>query len=215
MPRVSAAHTEARRGQILDAALTCFARQGFHAATMQDIIAESGLSAGAIYNYFGSKEEIIEAIAAARHAREQAVVAEAQRQPEAAKAVAAIRDAFFSQLRDPEQRRRRRVSIQLWAEAQRNPRVLRMVRRGLDGPRRLLSGLVLEAQKRREMRRDVDPDAVARLMIAVYHGFVLQVDWDERVAVEPYVALLDVVLGALSAPRGPGRASRRRRRGSR
>ena len=52
MPRVAAEHLSARRQQILHAAEACFSRNGFHKTTMQDIIAETGLSAGAIYNYF-------------------------------------------------------------------------------------------------------------------------------------------------------------------
>src|SRR3989304_6177982 len=56
MPKVTEAHLEARRSQILDAAWTCFARKGYHQATMQDICQESGLSPGAIYRYFESKE---------------------------------------------------------------------------------------------------------------------------------------------------------------
>ncbi|OLT28976.1 transcriptional regulator [Actinomadura sp. CNU-125] len=62
MPRVSEEHLERRRRQILDAARACFIRQGVHATSMQDIFAEAGLSAGAVYRYFKSKTEIIEAI---------------------------------------------------------------------------------------------------------------------------------------------------------
>lgn len=64
MPRVSDAHLEARRRQILEAARACFAANGFHSTSMQDILRESGLSAGAVYRYFDSKEAIIAAIAA-------------------------------------------------------------------------------------------------------------------------------------------------------
>src|SRR3712207_6164045 len=63
MPRVSAEHLEGRRNQILDAARRCFAANGFHSTSMQDILAESGLSAGAVYRYFSGKEDIIAAIA--------------------------------------------------------------------------------------------------------------------------------------------------------
>lgn len=52
-----------RRREILDAALLCFRRRGFHQATMQEICAEAGLSPGALYRYFGSKADIIAAIA--------------------------------------------------------------------------------------------------------------------------------------------------------
>ena len=37
MPKVTEAHLEARREQILDAAAECFARKGFHRSTMHDI----------------------------------------------------------------------------------------------------------------------------------------------------------------------------------
>lgn len=63
MPRVSAEHLERRRQQILDAAQLCFARRGFHETSMQDIFTESGLSAGAVYRYFKSKNDIIAALA--------------------------------------------------------------------------------------------------------------------------------------------------------
>lgn len=52
-----------RRRQIMDAAIYCFRLRGFHQATMQEICAEAQISAGALYRYFGSKAEIISAIA--------------------------------------------------------------------------------------------------------------------------------------------------------
>jgi len=68
MPKVSDAHREGRRDQILDAAMERFTAQGLQVTTMADIIAASGLSAGAIYGYFDSKQEL--AIAVARRAIE-------------------------------------------------------------------------------------------------------------------------------------------------
>ena len=62
MPKVSAEHLANRRQQILDAAASCFARNGFHRTSMQDIVKESGLSAGLIYRYFTGKDDMIVAI---------------------------------------------------------------------------------------------------------------------------------------------------------
>ncbi|HVM95812.1 MAG TPA: TetR/AcrR family transcriptional regulator [Candidatus Acidoferrales bacterium] len=197
MPKVSQAHLDARRGQILEGAVACFARQGFHRTTMQDIVSECGLSPGAIYNYFEGKEQIIEAIADARHGKEEAFIAAAKEQATVGDALRQIRDGFFRDLDDPHERRRRRVSIQLWAEAQRNPRIKKLVRRGIDQPRELLAALIRDGQQRKEVAADLDPEATARLMIAVFHGFVLQLDWDGHAQVEPYVEVLDALLKRL------------------
>ena len=47
----------------MNAAMSCAAREGFHKTTMAHVVAESGLSAGAVYGYFSSKAELIQAIA--------------------------------------------------------------------------------------------------------------------------------------------------------
>src|SRR5213595_4067731 len=52
-----------RRTQILDAALVCFDKRGFHQASMHDISAEAGISVGLIYRYFANKEAVIAAMA--------------------------------------------------------------------------------------------------------------------------------------------------------
>lgn len=63
MPKISEARKLERSRQILDAARRCFAEKGFHRASMSDVIRESGLSAGAVYSYYSSKEQLIAAVA--------------------------------------------------------------------------------------------------------------------------------------------------------
>ncbi len=63
MPKTSAAAKEARQEQILTAAVRCFARRGYHATTIEDLVAETGLSRGALYLYFPSKEALYLALA--------------------------------------------------------------------------------------------------------------------------------------------------------
>src|SRR5450755_2420570 len=55
--------TTDRRRQILQAAMACFAKRGFHQATMHDISEEAGISVGLIYRYFQNKEAVISAMA--------------------------------------------------------------------------------------------------------------------------------------------------------
>ena len=64
MPKVSEEYRAERRAHILAAARRCFVRDGFHGTSMHDLVEEAGVSSGAVYRYFPSKDAVIEAIAA-------------------------------------------------------------------------------------------------------------------------------------------------------
>ena len=130
----------------MDAAVACFAREGFHRTTMQDIVAETGLSAGAIYRYFPAKEDIVAAIAAEHHTREAAVLADARAATQAGDLLRDLARVSLGQLSDPAEQRWRRVTIQLWGEALRDERVMQIVRSGLDEPLEIIAGLLRRGQ---------------------------------------------------------------------
>ena len=65
MPKVTEEHKRRRREQILEGARRCFARHGYAGATVARLEEETGLSRGAIFNYFPNKEAIFLAIAQA------------------------------------------------------------------------------------------------------------------------------------------------------
>jgi AcrR family transcriptional regulator len=53
---------EEKRGQILFAAVECFATTGYHAVSISDLAKHAGISKGLMYNYFSSKEELLKSI---------------------------------------------------------------------------------------------------------------------------------------------------------
>lgn len=59
MPKLTDEYRERRRRFIETCAFACFARDGFQATSIEDIVAATGLSAPAVYRYIGSKEELI------------------------------------------------------------------------------------------------------------------------------------------------------------
>jgi AcrR family transcriptional regulator len=61
MARMTQAYLDARREDILEAARSLFLNRGFASVTMQDIATEAGISAGAIYRYYPSKDELARA----------------------------------------------------------------------------------------------------------------------------------------------------------
>ena len=148
MPRISAARASAQRERILDAALTCFAREGFHAATMQDIVAESGLSPGAIYGYFKGKTEVVMAIASERHAMERRRMEDALAAADLDTSLARLIEGFVLGLRDPQEKKWRRLAVQLWAESLSNPRLKREALAGVSQAVEILSPMIAQAQRR-------------------------------------------------------------------
>jgi AcrR family transcriptional regulator len=174
MPRVSDQHRAARRAQILEAARGCFAREGFHRTSMADILGEAGLSAGAVYRYFRSKEEIVAAIAgqAGEGLRERlAEVAGAEPPPAPAEVLEALLEFVDSEAR-PEGSLR--IALQVWAEALRDPSLAARVEQTYA---MLRGGLVLacrRAQGSGQLAPDLDPDAVGRVLFSLVPGYVLR-----------------------------------------
>jgi AcrR family transcriptional regulator len=62
MPKLSQEVIEEKKGRIEEAAKQLFIKQGFHATSMRDIAARTGTSLGNLYNYYSTKEEILESI---------------------------------------------------------------------------------------------------------------------------------------------------------
>lgn len=193
MPKVTDAHREARRRTILDAAGTCFAREGFHRTSMTQIATEAGVSTGALYLYFPSKEDIVEAIAEERHALEGALAATALAHPDTRRALHDLATAYLAWLSDPGEQHRRRVTVQLWAEALRNERVAAIVGTGVD-QRHQISAFVRARQRQGHITPGVDPDAVSRVLLSIILGFVLQQAWDPTLDVGGYRGVLDAMI---------------------
>lgn len=158
----------------MDAALRCFARKGFHETTLQDVFRESGLSAGAVYRYFKSKNDLIQAITAEEAAPITAIIesALAQDPVPGADEIAGRLAAALQELSGPDGPAR--VAPSSWAEALHDPAVADIVR-GVWGP--LRSGWIEAARRMRDDGRlppGTDADAAGAALFSVVPGFLLQ-----------------------------------------
>jgi len=173
VPRVSETHLAARRQQILDAARTCFLRNGFHATSIQDVIAEAGLSVGAVYRYFPSKTELISAIA-------DHVVGEVEATLSAVAADESIPlpDAMARAVDLMEHNLgtdgMMRLAVQLWAEALRNRAIGALVSGVYNGLRATFIALARRAMTSGELPASADPEAVGAALFSLLLGFGLQ-----------------------------------------
>ncbi|SFV36905.1 TetR/AcrR family transcriptional regulator [Hyphomicrobium facile] len=119
MPKLKPDTQRARREHILDAALTCFARGGFHATTMQTICREAGVSPGALYVYFDSKEALIAGLCERDRAEFAERFASLATAPDFLEALNAIGQHYFID----EGAEKQRFVIEMGIEATRNPRI--------------------------------------------------------------------------------------------
>ncbi len=169
--RTTDAHVEARQNQILDAAWVCFAERGYRQATMQDIATEAGLSTGAIYLYYESKDALVRAL-------NQRSLETGRRMVEAARAKSAgplstirsIGAAMISVFSDPGFEAATRLSIEMWPEMIRNEEMAAGSRREMGFWRQEVGKLLREAQEAGEISSDADPDTLAVLSICAWEG---------------------------------------------
>jgi AcrR family transcriptional regulator len=156
MPRVTQAHLDARRQQIIDAARARFATHGFARTSMTDLVEASGLSVGAIYRYFKGKDQIVAAIC------EQA----SQALP--AELTAESAHDFLEHIRTmAREEDHARLVAQIYAEAAVSPRLADLVRRQLDDLRTAVAEL-LPGHKPAEAGR------IAEAFVALCNGYTQQ-----------------------------------------
>jgi AcrR family transcriptional regulator len=201
VPKVSKAHLEARREQILDAALACFARNGFHETTIQDIAREADLSHGAIYRYFPSKDDIIEETSARDRRGRARRFAEALDGAAPVDALDRIFTAYVEQQAAPGHQDTWRLRIQLIGEAILNPKVNALFRETWAEVFARLAGLVRQGQEQGEIDPDLDPVSVARVIAAVHNGIALQQTIDPTVDAD---GCMDVIRALLRNGLGGG-----------
>jgi TetR/AcrR family transcriptional regulator, repressor for uid operon len=198
MPKIKPETSAARRDEILQAAETCFARQGFHQTTIQDVIKESGLSAGCIYSYFASKEDLIQAIGEYRHARDGALLVVEDGDTDPLEGLRVIARAFLGDLQKEQGLRPRRVALQLWAEALRDEVVREQVTTGIRKPIAVIVKLLRRGQGVGLVDSTIDPRAIARTMVAMFQGFVLQRLWGEPFSTAEAMDAFEVFLAGLA-----------------
>lgn len=209
MPKVSEDHRRARREEILLAATRCVAREGFHKTTMAHVIAESGLSAGAVYGYFRGKNDLIRAIAERSIGQVAHLLLGLAEGPERVGPLDAVAvflrqiDALASEPAGPG-RDVFKVGIQAWAEAARDPEIHALAAEQMGAVRSALADVVRRSQRDGTMGSQADPDAVAQVLFALLPGFVVEAVVLGDVTPDSYLSGLRALLAPAEAVTGPG-----------
>jgi AcrR family transcriptional regulator len=191
MPKVSAQYRDERRAHILAAARRCFVRDGFHQTSMQDLVREAGMSSGAVYRYFDSKDAMIVAIAEQNLDQVVAIMRESvQRGVGAGAAVAAAMEYVAARHADDGFGA---IALLVWAEALRNPALATRLRESFD------AGVAALADIARAMsgsHTEVAPEALASALVCLLPGYILEMTIRGADAVK---AIPDAVRGLIAA----------------
>lgn len=158
-----------RREEILDAALLCFREKGFHAANMSSIAKAFGMSAGHIYNYFNSKEDIIGALVARwlkQYISETLIVAE--KDPEIQKE--RLYKIVYRELDKRINSGDKALLFEIAAESLRNEKIARIIRSAEQEAAKYLTQQALERYQ--ALNREPPKDLVYRLAVgnAIFNG---------------------------------------------
>ena len=164
-----------RPRELLDAALAVFSQHGYRNTRLDDVAEAAGVTKGAIYHYFDTKEElllsVIEHYQSLAFGRAEEIIG--NRQLGAAERIEQVIKKVFQ---PAEQRKRHLLALLIRGIAHEVPRVHERWLR--DGPVRLwtlVAGLVEEGKRSGEFRADADSEVAARVLIS---GLILQRLWN-------------------------------------
>lgn len=197
MPKLADEALEARRREIIAAAIRCFARSGLHATTMRDIFREAGLSAGAVYNYYQSKDEIVAAVVDANSDASLAVLSDLGDGPVSPDAFMGLIDLFLDDLPAAGADGRACMAQLIVAEAAVSPALGAKVREKRAAIR------ALAARRVAALKPHASEEERERLLAFVFHlyeGMLTSVALGEPVDVAGMRAIIDKVVAGAPEP---------------
>lgn len=195
MPKISDERAQARRQQIIDATIRCIGRKGFQATTIPEICKEAELSTGAVYGYFKSKEEILEACAADSERQDSEVMGALFDKRKSKGALESVIQFYFEELfENPGVDSHVRFELHLSAEALSNPQVNKLLAHSRDAIIQSLENFLLERKASGDVPNDLDLNAVAQLLYSAQIGMETQMALFGDVDTKAYTQALRALL---------------------
>ncbi len=171
-PKVTEEYKKTVREKILDVSEDLFARKGYHEASMDDIVKESGLSKGAIYGYFNSKQDIFLSLSD-RCMESELVEIRSVFSPDdsATKKLEKSAEIHFQYCEKSIEICK--INLEWWIEAPRVESLQNRLNSRYETARKFIAEIIREGIEKGEFRRDIDPDALSSIILAALDGLSL------------------------------------------
>ncbi len=192
-PKVTDAYLQARRDQIIEAACTSFVEKGLDKTTMPEIIRAAGLSSGAVYNYFSSKEDIIEACASKSLERNAGLMAAAESDQNIDPLVSMVRK-FLPMLKEPGMVKAAGFDLDLYSESTRNPKIARILKANSDALLEQLNELVKQMQAEGRFNKKLDSMAISRFLIGMVYGLIVSKIVDPETDIDAAIEVCEAAI---------------------
>jgi AcrR family transcriptional regulator len=174
MPKVTEKYKEEKRNCILESALKCFGEKGYQATIIDDIVNDSTISKGAIYNYFTSKEEIyLQLLQNRTDAFFEQVEKENKPLNSAKEKLVNLFERFIKEELKEKNQQSMRVYIEFWLYSSRQDDLRSILEERYNRFIHFLSHIIQEGQASGEFKKDIDPENVSRIFWAIRDGNVL------------------------------------------
>jgi len=168
MPRVVPEYKEQAKGRIVQAALEVFRKKGYYATTMDDVAERIGVSKGALYLYFKSKEDLYKSIL---NASFQDMTDSLRSAASSGGTPAQTCEAFFDNLtRDTASLGH---SFEVISEASRNPALAKVVKDYYRDTTEVIEECMKELRKEGALGKEVDTHLLAQGLIAFFDGLMI------------------------------------------
>jgi len=206
MPKVTEAHIDARREQILDAGSACFAESGFRATQMREVAERAGLSTGALYRYFPGKEELFEAVIARARPGEARAMSEVLAAAPGESAVDRLRRLPTAMTRWAiESHASIRRNFRDYGEATGIPFLERGLSEMVEWTAVHLETVVREAQDEGAVDPALDPVVAGSALCYVWIGVGFGRLFDPRFDADQLKSVLEALVEGMTVTRGAGR----------
>jgi AcrR family transcriptional regulator len=198
MPRVVAGYKEEARKAILQTASEVFTEKGYRESTMDDVAKKLGVSKGAVYQYFASKDELFRVFCGSAAKKLEDLLRSSFTGPALRESAERYMNADLDRVQN-----RQTLMFEAFAEAPRDPALNKVVRDNYVACVKVLVDFIDGLKDEGLIKRSVDSDSSAKFLIALRHGIVASVfqGLNREEALRVWLDGFDLALGNASGSR--------------